>query len=101
MTYVRYATRARKHVIKLDDAHTNDLVDQDLVAVTILSKGTGTFSLKFIFPDGNELDLDNTELSDKDVWEWDVAELRLTNTAQAGATIKLLIDHQVGIKVAR
>jgi len=30
-----------------------------------------------------------------DVLEWDIKELRLTNTAQAGLTLKLLIDYQV------
>ena len=94
-TYIRYATRARKHTIKLDDAHARALVDTDLTAVTILSKGTGTFTLTFIFPDETELELSNTEVSDGDKFSWDIKELRLTNTAQATETLTLIVEQQV------
>lgn len=98
MTYVRYATRARKHVVKLDDAKDRDLIDADLVAVTVLDKGTGTWTLIFVFPDGTQLELADTEVAAKDVFEWDISELRLTNTAQAGVTLKLVCDQQIGVK---
>ena len=94
-TYIRYATRARKHDVKLDNARTRDLIDADLTAVTILDKSTGAFTLTFIFPDETELELDQDELVDGDIFEWDIKELRLTNTAQAGLTLKLLVDQQV------
>ena len=94
-TYIRYATRARKHAVKLDDARTRDLIDADLTAVTVLSKSTGVFTLTFIFPDGTELELSETEVSDGDRFSWDVKALRLTNTAQAAVTIKLLTEQQV------
>ena len=94
-TYIRYATRARKHTIKLDDAHTRAVVDTDLTAVIILSKGTGTFTLTFIFPDETELELSNTEVSDADKFSWDIKELRLTNTAQATETLTLIVEQQV------
>ena len=94
-TYIRHATRARKHTIKLDDAHVRALVDTDLTAVTILSKGTGTFTLTFIFPDETELELSNTEVSDGDRFSWDIKELRLTNTAQATETLSLIVEQQV------
>lgn len=94
-TYIRHATRARKHSLKLDSARTRDEVDNDLVAVTILDKGTGTFTLTFIFPDETELELDQDELVTGDVFEWDIKRLLLTNTAQAGLTLKLLVDQQV------
>lgn len=94
-TYIRHATRARKHAVKLDDARTRDLVDADLTAVTVLDKSTGVFTLTFIFPDGTELELSETEVSNGDKFSWDVKELRLTNTAQATVTIKLLTEQQV------
>jgi len=97
-TYIRHATRARKHTLKLDTARTRAIIDTVLSAVTVLDKSTGTFTLTFIFPDETELELADTELTDGDSFEWDIKELRLTHTAQAGVTIKLLVDQQVGVK---
>jgi len=97
VTYVRYATKARKQVLKLDTARDRDLVDADLVAVTVLDKGAGTFTLLFVFPDGTELELTDAEIANKDVFEWDISEVRLTNVAQAGQTVKLICDQQIGI----
>lgn len=97
-TYIRHATRARKHTLKLDDARTKAVIDTDLTAVTILDKSTGTFTLTFIFPDETELELAETEVSNGDIFEWDIKELRLTNVAQVAVTIKLLVDQQVGVK---
>jgi len=94
MTYIRYATKARKHTIKLDDAHDRDVIDVDLTAVVILDKSTGTFTLTFVFPDQTELELDNTEVSNGDTFYWDIDKLLLTNTAQTGVTIKLLVEKQ-------
>jgi len=94
-TYIRYATRSQKVVVKLDDAHTRSLIGEDIVAVTILDKGTGTFTLTFIFPDETELELNQDEVLNGDVFQWDIKELRITNTAQAGKTVKLFVDKQV------
>jgi len=96
-TYIRYATRAKKHTLKLDDARTRAVVDTNLSAVTILDKGTGNFTLTFIFPDRTELELDQGEVSNGDRFSWDIEELRLTNTAQAGLTVKLLVEQQIGL----
>jgi len=92
--YIRYAAKAEKHVIDLGVARDRVLVAKDCVAVTILDKGTGSFTLHFIFYDGTEFRLDQDELANGDVLEWDVQELRITNTAQAGVTLKLLVDYQ-------
>jgi len=97
-TYIRYATRAEKHVLKLDDARDRSAIAEDIVAVTVLDKSTGTFTLTFIFPDETELKLDNTEIVDGDIFSWNIKRLLLTNAAQAGVTIKLLVDQQVGVK---
>jgi len=93
--YVRYAHKAEKHVIDLGVARDRVLVAKDCVAVTILDKGTGSFTLYFIFYDGTELSLDQDEVLNGDVLQWDIQELRITNTAQAGLTLKLLIDFQL------
>jgi len=94
VTYIRYAHKAEKHVLDLGVARDRVLIASDIVAVTILDKGTGTFTLHFIFYDGTKLELNQAEVSNGDVFQWDIQELRITNTAQTGVTLKLLIDIQ-------
>jgi len=96
MTYIRYAHKAAKHVIDLGTARDRVLVANDIVAVTILDKGTGSFTLHFIFYDGTSLDLNQGEVSNGDTFQWDIQELRITNSAQTGLTVKLLTDYQKG-----
>jgi len=95
MTYIRYATKAEKHTIDLGTARDRVLIAKDCVAVTILDKGIGTFTLHFIFYDGTELSLDQDEVANGDVAHWDIQELRITNTAQTDLTLQLLIDFQL------
>jgi len=93
--YVRYAHKAEKHTIDLGVARDKVLIAKECVAVTILDKGTGTFTLHFIFYDGTEFTLDQDEVLNGDVLQWDIQELRITNPAQAGLTLKLLVDFQL------
>jgi len=93
--YVRYAHKAEKHVIDLGVARDKVLIAYKIVAVTILDKGTGAFTLHFQFYDGTELELNQDEVANGDVLHWDIQELRITNTAQTGLTLKLLTDFQV------
>jgi 3-mercaptopyruvate sulfurtransferase SseA len=92
--YVRRAHKAEKLVLDLGVARSKQLIAYDVVAVTVLDKGTGTFTLTWHFYDGTEFSLDNTEILNGDVFEWDVAKLYLTNTEQSGATLKLIVDIQ-------
>jgi len=93
--YVRYAHKAEKHDLNLGEARDRVLIAKDCVAVTILDKGTGTFTLHFGFYDGTWLDLDQDEVMTGDLIQWDIQELRITNTAQTGLRLKLLVDRQV------
>jgi len=93
--YVRYAHKAEKPVLDLGVARDKVLIAKDCVAVTILDKGTGSFTLHFIFYDGTEFSLDQNEVLNGDVLQWDIQELRLTNAAQTGVTLKLLVDFQL------
>jgi len=95
VTYVRYATRAKKHTLDLGMARTRALIDENLTNVYILDKGTGSFTLLFVFPDETELELTQDEIANKDNFQWDIKELRLTNTAQTGLTLKLLVEQQI------
>jgi len=92
--YVRYAHKAEKAELDLGVARDRVLIAKECVAVTVLDKGTGGFTLHFQFFDGTELTLDQDEVANGDVLEWDITELRLTNTAQTGVTLKLLVDYQ-------
>jgi len=93
--YVRYAHKAAKHVLDLGVARDRALIANNIVAVTILDKGTGSFTLHFIFYDGTSLDLSQDEVLNGDVLQWDIQELRITNTAQTGLKLKLLTDFQL------
>jgi hypothetical protein len=92
--YVRRAHKAEKLVLDLGVARTNQMIAYNVVAVTVLDKGTGTFTLTWHFYDGTEFTLDNTEILNGDVFEWDIAKLYLTNAAQSGLTLKLIVDIQ-------
>jgi len=93
--YIRYAHKAEKHVIDLGVARDKVLIAYKMVAVTILDKGTGSFTLHFIFYDGTELELNQDEVANGDLYQWDIQELRITNTAQTGLILKLLVDFQL------
>jgi len=93
--YIRHATKAEKRVIDLGTPRKKTLVAPDCVAVTILDKGTGNFTLHFIFYDGTELSLDQDEVLNGDLFQWDIQELRITNAAQTGLRLKLLVDYQL------
>jgi len=93
--YVRYAHKAEKHELDLGVARDRTLIANNIVAVTILDKGTGSFTLHFIFYDGTELELNQDEVLNGDVLQWDIQELRITNTAQTGLKLKLLTDFQL------
>jgi hypothetical protein len=95
-TYIRHATRALKVVVDLGTAHDREILATDVTAVYVLDKGTGSFTLTFIFEDGTEVELTQDEVANGTSFEWDVKELRVTNTAQSGVTLKLLVDQQVG-----
>jgi len=94
-TYIRYAHKAEKAILDLGVARDRTLIAKDCVAVTILDKGTGNFTLHFIFFDGTKLELNQDEVLNGDTFQWDIQELRITNSPQTGVTLKLLLDFQI------
>jgi hypothetical protein len=92
--YIRRAHKAEKLVIDLSNNRIDTLIANKITAVTVLDKGTGSFTLKFIFYDGTSLTLNQDEVLNGDVFEWDINELRITNSAQSGLILKLLVDIQ-------
>jgi len=93
--YIRRAHKAEKLDIDLGVAHANQVIATNAVAITVLDKGMGAFTLTFHFYDGTEFTLNQDEISNGDIYEWDIAELKLTNEAQPGQRLKLLVDVQL------
>jgi hypothetical protein len=93
--YIHKAHKAEKLMLDLGVARTNSVIASDIVAATVLDKGTGTYTLTFHFYDGTELSLTQDEISNGDLFEWDIEKLILTNTAQVGVILKLLVDIQI------
>jgi len=92
--YVRYAHKAEKLDLDLSIGRDRVEVAFDITALHILSKGTGVFNLTFHFYDGTELTLSSDELHDGDMFHWDIKRLYLSNPAQLGARLKLLVEYQ-------
>jgi len=96
-TYVRYATKAEKHVLDLGVAREEVLVASECTSLTILDKGAGSFTLHFRFYDGTRLELNQDEVLTGDLYQWDIKELRITNSSQPGQQLKLLTEFQYGL----
>lgn len=63
--------------------------------VKVLNKGTGTFTLTFVFTNGDTLSLEETELSNGDELDFDFFYLYIYNTAQIGKTLTLLVYYRL------
>jgi len=92
--YIREATKATKLELDLGVARDHIIVERDLTAITILDKGTGTWTLTLEFPDESSIDLTQAEVTNGQRFHFDIRHLMLSNTAQAGQTLKLLCEKQ-------
>jgi hypothetical protein len=92
-TFFPIAKKAEKLVLDLSVAHDRTPIAQDATAVHVLDKGTGNFTLTFHFSDGTEFTLDQSEVNNGDSYYWSISKLYLTNEAQAGLTVKLLVEY--------
>jgi hypothetical protein len=98
------ANKAEKITVDLGTAHTGYPDPASLLAsngqrISILDKGTGVFTLLVLFQDGSYITLDNTELANGDILDWDFYQLYVSNTAQAGLSVKLIVDYRVIVGV--
>jgi len=88
------ANKIKKFTVDLSSARTDvSLVGEGLIpsktfmALTILNKGTGTFSFKLHFYDStNSESFSQDEVLNGDVFEVEFKDLIFTNVAQAGLT---------------
>jgi len=91
-----FPNKAEKKEIDLSIARTDELIATKPISVQILSYTSGaTFSLKFEFKDGSTLTLTQDELSPGDIIALMAEKLYLTNSAQSGHTLKLLIMYLI------
>lgn len=94
------ANKAERVTVDLATAHAGYPDPTSLLAssgqrVTILDKGTGTWVLTLIFQDASTMVLSSTELGTGDILDWDFYALYVTNTAQPGKTLALIVDYRV------
>ena len=93
-SYIRHATKAEKLALPLDTARTNVIIAVDVSAIVILDKTTGTWTLTLDFPDQTSTTIESAEIRDGDRYAVDVVTLKLSNSAQASLTLKLLVEKQ-------
>ena len=86
-----------KDGLSLATARNEECIGVGIQSLYILDKGTGNFVLKFQFLEQKllPLELDQSEVNNADELEWDVLRLLITNTAQAGKSLKLIIEKGV------
>jgi hypothetical protein len=63
--------------------------------VNIVAIGLGVFWLTLIFQDGSNITFANTDLTDGDILDWDFAQLYVTNAAQPGLVVDIIVDYRV------
>ena len=78
----------------LSIARNKEVVASDGTALTILEKGTGTWSLFLEFYDNSNLELQNTELEDGDLLEYEFKKFKFTNTVQSVTNPSFIIDYR-------
>ena len=91
---------ASKLEIDLGTAHNEAVIAKDICNLIVLDKGTGSFALRFMFIGQKiePLELDQDEISDGDNYGgetgWRIKRLLLTNTAQSGKTLVLIVEME-------
>jgi len=88
--------KATKLALDLGTARTNVEIASDIIGFQVLSYTTGaTFTLTLVFADDSSITLDQTELSPTDYVDFNIDTLRLTNPAQSGYSLVLLVGGMV------
>ena len=83
--------------IDLSTARTDETIFSGYItSVTIIEKGEGVFTLKFVYLDGSTEEYTQDELLSGMVIENIVKEIRCTNNAQTGVTNpKIAVEYEV------
>lgn len=72
--------------MSLATARTDESLGIAGLSLTILTKGTGTWTMKFVFADETTCQFDSTEVNAGDAWELAYTDILFTNGAQPAAT---------------
>lgn len=98
------SNKAEKITVDLNVVHAGFPVPASLLAsngqrITILNAGAGAWALLLVFQDGTFLSLDNTEITTGDILNYDFYQLYVTNLAQPGLTLVLVVDYRIIVGV--
>jgi len=93
------ANRAERVTVDLNVVHAGfpeviSLLASNGQRVTILATA-GVWALTVIFQDGSNITLTSAELAAGDILDWDFVYLYVTNAAQPGLTLTLIVDSRV------
>lgn len=93
---VRHRIIAMRHDWDLEKGRQKVLVTGKLSGLYILNKGDGNFTLRFQFGKTKleSFTLDQDDFDNGDFYEWDIRKLYLTNTAQAGKTLSVIVEEE-------
>ena len=72
--------------MSLAAARTDVALGVEGLCLTIISKGTGTWTMKFRFGDATTCQFASTEVNNGDSWELAYSDILFTNAAQPAAT---------------
>ena len=84
----------------MTDVHVATLLATGGLAIRIIDIGAGLFTLTVVFMDGSTIDLDQTDVANGDVFNWDFYQLLITNAPQPGLSVKIIVDYRNIIGVA-
>jgi len=88
--------KATKHSLDLSLARDHVKLAEDICGFTVLSySGAATFTLTLIFKDNSTIDLTQADLAAKDEVKFQIKELQVTNSAQPGLSLVLLLGYKI------
>lgn len=96
----RAVGKANKAQLILVDLATANLLPPKLLAsngskIWIRDKGAGNFNLTTVFLDGSTLTLTQAQISNGDQFPWNFYQLYITNMAQPGNTVTLIVESSI------
>ena len=88
------SNKGGKITIDLSSVRNKEVIANDGISITILEKGTGTWTLTLEFYDNSNLELQDTDLEDGDVLDYEFKKFKITNTIQSVTNPIFIIDYR-------
>jgi len=89
------ATGGKKVTINLEKSRSRESLQGRGTSITVLDKGTGTWTLYLKFLDNSYLQIESSDLADGDVLEYEFKELLMTNSSQSVTNPTFVIDRRI------